>query len=365
MISPNESRLLKEIFSKYIKGNLLLDVLENHIFCYEDKCVELAHIFKVPLDALAGSQVVYVTAKLVAAIHHANTLTLSNVEIMRLSRDEEYKKQLAKDVMEQIRIAPYNLQGLENTNVFLNEPYIASALIYANVLVHAIAENKEMSLKSLKKNRIVMNLIYEGCKTVISIMVLFQLGAYSQAITVYRNLLDGMVKLQIIELYPETVKSYEKFCEYNIAYQNEKPDKEFLEEMSEKKIRKAWTQNYLMYGWLDAIETYNHNYSFKSATDLFSDGPHVYKLYEYASRFTHSTHIGLEYNWENLKYYFALNTLSIFRYLADTYHKYGGNSLDVLNGVNLYEMMVKSGDRLHAIVTYLNAAQAHNRSLFY
>lgn len=363
MISPSESRLLKEIFAKHINGTLLIDVLEKEIFCYEDKCQLLAELFNVPSDALAGSQVVYVVAKLVTAIHHANTLTMSNVEIMKLSRNSKYKKELAEEVMEQVKIAPYNLQGLENTNIFLNEPYIAPPIIYANILVRAIAENTPV--KELKKNKIVMNIIYEGCKSVISIMVLFQLGAYSQAITVYRNLLDEMVKLQILELYPETLKPYEKFCDYNIAYQRETPSKEFLDEMKEKKIRKAYLQNYLMYGWLDAIESYNHNYSFKSATDLFSDGPNIYKLYEYASRFTHSTHIGLEYNWENLKYYFALHTLSIFRFLADTYHKYAGYGFDELNGLNLYDLMVKNGDRLHAIITYLNAAQSQKRINYY
>lgn len=361
MLKIGESQQLKEIFSRYIPGNLLIDVLENYIFKHEENLRELARIFNLPSLDLSGTTAVYVSAKLVAANHHANMLTKGNIEKMRLSKKEEYKNELARSVMEQIRIAPYNLQGLENTNVFLDEPYIAPAVILANVLVHAIAENKELSLKKLKQNHIALTLIYEGCKSVISTMVLFQLGSYTQAISVYRNLLEEMVKLQIIELYPESIKSYERFCEYNIAYQNERPSKEFEKEFAEKKIRKAWTQNFLMYGWLDSIAIYNHNYSFKSATELFSDGAYIYKLYEYSSRFTHSTHIGLDYNWENLKYYFSLNTLSILKFLVETYHKYAGSNQDELNGVDLYKALIDGGNRLHQIVTYLNELQKKKR----
>lgn len=357
MIGEKEKIFLAEIFVKDINNHFLFDVLENYILAKPENVALISQLFSCPIDKIGTSQVIYLLSKVVVAIHRANKLMMSANEEKNALKSETYKEELASETMEQARIAPLNLQGLENTNTFLNEPYVAPAFIYSNIIVHAIVDNRDLSLKEIKKNKVTINLIYEACKSVISIMVLFQLGAHSQAITVYRNLLEQMVKLKIIELYPETRASYCRFCDYNVAYQNGRPSKQFLKELEEKKIRKAWTQNFLMYGWLDAIDTYNHNYSFKSATDLFSDGPNIYKLYEYASRFTHSIHIGLEYNWENLQYYFLINTLSLFRFVADTYRKYTKNKEEIVNGINIYDLMVKNGDRLQKIVSYLSTTQ--------
>lgn len=351
MLDNAKVKILKSIFEKNIDGKLLIDILENNILNSKENVTEISKIFNIDENSLYDSQVIYIICKLIAANYHVDNISMPANELNKLVKETNYKDELAKKVMEQLHIAPFNLQGLENTNIYLSEPYVSSMLIYANILVNSIANTKN---KNLKNHLVSTNLIYESSKSVISVLVLFQLGAYSQAITVYRNLLEQMVKLEIIETHPEVLESYHKFCNYNIAYQNGKPNYEFEEEIKNKHIRKAWLQNYLMYGWLDEIEGYNHNYSFKSATELCEMGDMLYKLYEYASRFTHATHIGLDYNYEGLKYYFTINTLSIFKLIVEVYRNYTDNKDEIVNGINLYKLLISSGIQLEKVVNYLS-----------
>ncbi len=348
---------LKQVFWELIDVDFLMDVLYNYILNNTENQKILCDCFKINSIEQDTGRVKYMICKVIAAHHHANCIMMNALEKKAALKDEDYKQKLANNVMIQIRIEPYNMQGLENKNLFLQEPFVAPAVVYSNVLINAIISHRDFTKAQYKKNEVAFSLIYESCKSVASIMLLFQLGSYSQAITLYRNLLEQMVRLQILESHPESLDSYLRFCEYNIAYQRETPTKKFLKELEEKKVRKNWTQNFLLYGWLDSIEGYNHNYSFKSATDLFSDGGSTYKLYEYASRFTHATHIGLTYNWENLKYYFVLNTLSIFRFLAEVYRNYAGGKLEIINDVDLYALLVQSGNALQQIVNYLSVKQ--------
>lgn len=343
----------RQIFASLIDGDFLIDVLYNYILSNIEYQKTLEEVFKLKSMDEDNGRVKYLLCKVIAAHHQSHCIMLNALERRSILKDEDYKLKLAFNVMIQIRIEPYNIQGLENANLFLNEPYVAPAIVYSNIIINAIASHRDFSKSEFKKNEVAFGLLHESCKSVASIMLLFQLGSYSQAITLYRNLLEQMTRLQILENHPESLNDYLKFCNYNIAYQREMPDKHFLKELEEKKIRKNWTQNFLLYGWLDSIEGYNHNYSFKSATDLFSDGGATYKLYEYASRFTHATHIGLNYNWENLKYYFVLNTISVFRFLAEVYRNYAGGKAEIVNGVDIYRLMVQGGDTLQGIVNFL------------
>lgn len=340
---------LKHTFKDYINTDFMIEVL-NTIISNQENLDTLKRVFNVEE---INSVVEFVLCKVIIANHNCNCLTINKIEQTISEKSSSYIEGLAKNVMIQIRIQPYNIQGLENGNFYLEYPFVSPVIVYSNLIINNIANKKDISRSDFKKNEVAYSLIYESCKSVVSSLLLFHLGSYSQAITVYRNLLEQMVKLQILENYPESLKSYLKFCEYNLSYQREETNKEFIREMEEKKVRKGWTQNFLMYGWLDSIEGYNHNYSFKSATELFRDGGKTYKLYEFASRFTHATHIGLNYNWENVKLYFTLNVLSIFKWLAEVYRNYIGGKREVINDVDLYQLMIWGGDYLNNIVKKL------------
>jgi hypothetical protein len=133
----------------------------------------------------------------------------------------------------------------------------------------------------------------------------------SNAYPLCRGMIEQYLKVLILKKHPENYKDYERFCNFEIEQSccSQKYPDEFIELFDKRILSSSKSKvDYLHYGWLDNIDSYNtkstNRYSIYGIMDYlmaeaddeqYSILNHIKSLYKMCHGYTHGSAVHVRY----------------------------------------------------------------------
>lgn len=251
-------KTIRRIFGKYIKGNFLLEMkyLVFHTF------PELIQYYDFQMNmekVITGSYVAfeYDICKMIIGCHSSNTIFLSEDKRIKREKNSDYKKQLANQVINNIKLRRYGSLFFRKQPIVPGEFFIYYNVPY-NLFVIAVRINEILCAEKEKSN---FFHFYSAISTkALAALSLLEDNFLDNCYSVCRVVIELYLKLLIFKNYPELLDEHFKFANFEVRQsccEQEYPE-EFnvlfqarFNKTNQKKI------DYLHYGWVDEIPEYH------------------------------------------------------------------------------------------------------------
>lgn len=250
-------KIHKKTWGKYIKGNFLIKMKYYVLDNYQSE-LNKYYDFRATLEKTisnSNDNIEHDLCRMITGVHFSNTIFLPDEKRVELEKDSQYQLQLAKNVLENIKLRNYGSRFFRNVSIVQCEPFIACNVPY-NMFVLSM---KILSLKSIKDS-IYADFYYMIAEKSLAILTLLENAFFANCYPICRVIIELFLKLILFKKYPGAIEEYKKFTQFEVeqsACQIGYPDEFnclFLNRKNQKSKRKS---DYLHYGWADMIPQYH------------------------------------------------------------------------------------------------------------
>ena len=318
-ISDENNKTIKELFKDKINGSFLIKI-KNEVL--NKMALDLFNYYPFQYDnkkILTGTDETpeYDICRIIVGVHRHHSIFLSEQEIRENQRNAAYQEQLVNEVIEKIRLRHFGSVFFRRKQLLLGDEFLYFPVPY---------ELFVMCMRSicLISENVSSFFIEYGdiLKNTLSSLTLMENNFLSNAYPLCRGMIEQYLKVLILKKHPENYKDYERFCNFEIEQSccSQKYPDEFIELFDKRILSSSKSKvDYLHYGWLDNIESYDtkstNRYSIYGIMDYlmaeaddeqYSILNHIKSLYKMCHGYTHGSTVHVRYP---LLQYFELSVM--------------------------------------------------------
>lgn len=307
-ISDENNKTIKELFKEKIKGSFLIKIKSEVL---NKMAHDLFNYYPFQFDnkkILTGTDETpeYDICRIIVGVHRHHSIFLSEQEIRENQRNAAYQEQLVNEVIEKIRLRHFGSVFFRRKQLLLGDEFLYFPVPY---------ELFVMCMRSicLISENVSSFFIEYGdiLKNALSSLTLMENNFLSNAYPLCRGMIEQYLKVLILKKHPENYKDYELFCNFEIEQSccSQKYPDEFIELFDKRILSSSKNKvDYLHYGWLDNIESYDtkstNRYSIYGIMDYlmaeaddeqYSILNHIKSLYKMCHGYTHGSTVHVRY----------------------------------------------------------------------
>lgn len=307
-ISDENNKTIKELFKDKIKGSFLIKIKSEVL---NKMALDLFNYYPFQFDnkkILTGTDETpeYDICRIIVGVHRHHSIFLSEQEIRENQRNAAYQEQLVNEVIEKIRLRHFGSVFFRRKQLLLGDEFLYFPVPY---------ELFVMCMRSicLISENVSSFFIEYGdiLKNALSSLTLMENNFLSNAYPLCRGMIEQYLKVLILKKHPENYKDYELFCNFEIEQSccSQKYPDEFIELFDKRILSSSKSKvDYLHYGWLDNIESYDtkstNRYSIYGIMDYlmaeaddeqYSILNHIKSLYKMCHGYTHGSTVHVRY----------------------------------------------------------------------
>lgn len=307
-ISDENNKTIKELFKDKIKGSFLIKIKSEVL---NKMALDLFNYYPFQFDnkkILTGTDETpeYDICRIIVGVHRHHSIFLSEQEIRENQRNAAYQEQLVNEVIEKIRLRHFGSVFFRRKQLLLGDEFLYFPVPY---------ELFVMCMRSicLISENVSSFFIEYGdiLKNALSSLTLMENNFLSNAYPLCRGMIEQYLKVLILKKHPENYKDYELFCNFEIEQSccSQKYPDEFIELFDKRILSSSKNKvDYLHYGWLDNIESYDtkstNRYSIYGIMDYlmaeaddeqYSILNHIKSLYKMCHGYTHGSTVHVRY----------------------------------------------------------------------
>lgn len=307
-ISDENNKTIKELFKDKINGSFLIKIKSEVL---NKMALDLFNYYPFHFDnkkILTGTDETpeYDICRIIVGVHRHHSIFLSEQEIRENQRNAAYQEQLVNEVIEKIRLRHFGSVFFRRKQLLLGDellyfpvPYELFVMCMRSICL--ISEN--VSSFFIEYGDILKNAL--------SSLTLMENNFLSNAYPLCRGMIEQYLKVLILKKHPENYKDYERFCNFEIEQSccSQKYPDEFIELFDKRILSSSKSKvDYLHYGWLDNIESYDikstNRYSIYGIMDYlmaeaddeqYSILNHIKALYKMCHGYTHGSTVHVRY----------------------------------------------------------------------
>lgn len=307
-ISDENNKTIKELFKDKINGSFLIKIKSEVL---NKMALDLFNYYPFQFDnkkILTGTDETpeYDICRIIVGVHRHHSIFLSEQEIRENQRNAAYQEQLVNEVIEKIRLRHFGSVFFRRKQLLLGDEFLYFPVPY---------ELFVMCMRSicLISENVSSFFIEYGdiLKNALSSLTLMENNFLSNAYPLCRGMIEQYLKVLILKKHPENYKDYERFCNFEIEQSccSQKYPDEFIELFDKRILSSSKSKvDYLHYGWLDNIESYDtkstNRYSIYGIMDYlmaeaddeqYSILNHIKSLYKMCHGYTHGSTVHVRY----------------------------------------------------------------------
>ena len=307
-ISDENNKTIKELFKDKINGSFLIKIKSEVL---NKMALDLLNYYPFQFDnkkILTGTDETpeYDICRIIVGVHRHHSIFLSEQEIRENQRNAAYQEQLVNEVIEKIRLRHFGSVFFRRKQLLLGDEFLYFPVPY---------ELFVMCMRSicLISENVSSFFIEYGdiLKNALSSLTLMENNFLSNAYPLCRGMIEQYLKVLILKKHPENYKDYELFCNFEIEQSccSQKYPDEFIELFDKRILSSSKSKvDYLHYGWLDNIESYDtkstNRYSIYGIMDYlmaeaddeqYSILNHIKSLYKMCHGYTHGSTVHVRY----------------------------------------------------------------------
>lgn len=307
-ISDENNKTIKELFKDKIKGSFLIKIKSEVL---NKIALDLFNYYPFQFDnkkILTGTDETpeYDICRIIVGVHRHHSIFLSEQKIRENQRNAAYQEQLVNEVIEKIRLRHFGSVFFRRKQLLLGDEFLYFPVPY---------ELFVMCMRSicLISENVSSFFIEYGdiLKNALSSLTLMENNFLSNAYPLCRGMIEQYLKVLILKKHPENYKDYERFCNFEIEQSccSQKYPDEFIELFDKRILSSSKNKvDYLHYGWLDNIESYDtkstNRYSIYGIMDYlmteaddeqYSILNHIKSLYKMCHGYTHGSTVHVRY----------------------------------------------------------------------
>lgn len=264
----NVRNVLGNLVGDKIKHNFLFEMCD---FVQRSLGTDLFKYYQLALDekSLAmgnqNSHMDFDIARHIIGIHRFNVALLDDAERVKLENSPEYRGILAEKAIFQIKLRNYGSYFFREHQVTVGEEFLFYPLAYKLFVLttkaHEVLERREQNFS-------IDLLLIDIFGKSLSALSLLEDGMYSSAYAICRGMIENFVRMLVLAKNQNVIPLYQKFVGFEV--EKNQSDKEFSDEFlnlfESNKFKTKNRQDFLYFGWVDAIPDYKVKckaYSFK------------------------------------------------------------------------------------------------------
>lgn len=328
-ISDENNKTLKELFKDKINGSFLIKIKSEVL---NKIALELFNYYPLQFDNkifMTGTDEApeYDICRIIVGVHRHHSIFLSQQEIRENQRNKVYQEQLVDEVIEKIRIRQFGSVFFRRKQLLLGDEFIYFPVPYELFVlcmrsIYLMSENAPSFF--VEYSDILNNAL--------SSLTLMENNFLSNAYPLCRGMIEQYLKVLVLKKHPENYKDYARFCNFEIEQSccSQKYPDEFIELFDQRKLSSTKSKvDYLHYGWLDNIESYNtkssNRYSIYGILDYLMDDAddeqyymlnHIKLLYKMCHGYTHGSAVHVRYP---LLQYFEISIM-LYHVITTVFH---------------------------------------------
>ena len=307
-ISDENNKTIKELFKDKIKGSFLIKIKSEVL---NKMALDLFNYYPFQFDnkkILTGTDETpeYDICRIIVGVHRHHSIFLSEQEIRENQRNAAYQEQLVNEVIEKIRLRHFGSVFFRRKQLLLGDEFLYFPVPY-ELFVMCMR-----SICLISENVSSFFIEYGDIqKNALSSLTLMENNFLSNAYPLCRGMIEQYLKVLILKKHPENYKDYELFCNFEIEQSccSQKYPDEFIELFDKRILSSSKNKvDYLHYGWLDNIESYDtkstNRYSIYGIMDYlmaeaddeqYSILNHIKSLYKMCHGYTHGSTVHVRY----------------------------------------------------------------------
>lgn len=251
-------KAIRRIFGKHIKGNFLVEMKYLVVRMFPE-CLQY-YDFQMNMEkVVTGGHVAfeYDICKMIIGCHSSNTIFLLEEERIKLEKDSDYKKRLAYQVIDNIKLRGYGSSFFRQQPIIKGEYFINYNVPY-NLFVISIRMNEILCGKKERSN--FFHFYSAISNKALAVLSLLEDNFLDNCYSVCRVVIELYLKLLIFKNHPELIEGHFRFANFEVRQSC--CEQEYPEEFNllfQERINKAKSKkiDYLHYGWVDKIPGYH------------------------------------------------------------------------------------------------------------
>lgn len=307
-ISDENNKTIKELFKDKINGSFLIKIKSEVL---NKMALDLFNYYPFHFDnkkILTGTDETpeYDICRIIVGVHRHHSIFLSEQEIRENQRNAAYQEQLVNEVIEKIRLRHFGSVFFRRKQLLLGDEFLYFPVPY-ELFVMCMR-----SICLISENVSSFFIEYgDMLKNALSSLTLMENNFLSNAYPLCRGMIEQYLKVLFLKKHPENYKDYERFCNFEIEQSccSQKYPDEFIELFDKRILSSSKSKvDYLHYGWLDNIESYDtkstNRYSIYGIMDYlmaeaddeqYSILNHIKSLYKMCHGYTHGSTVHARY----------------------------------------------------------------------
>jgi hypothetical protein len=308
LISDENNKTIKELFKDKINGSFLIKI-KCEVF--NKMALDLFNYYPFQFDnkkILTGTDETpeYDICRIIVGVHRHHSIFLSEQEIRESQRNAAYQEQLVNEVIEKIRLRHFGSMFFRRKQLLLGDEFLYFPVPYELFVMcmRSICLISENASSFFVEYGDILN-------NALSSLTLMENNFLSNAYPLCRGMIEQYLKVLILKKHPENYKDYERFCNFEIEQSccSQKYPDEFIELFDKRILSSSKSKvDYLHYGWLDNIESYDikstNRYSIYGIMDYLLDEAddeqyivlnHIKSLYKMCHGYTHGSAVHVRY----------------------------------------------------------------------
>ncbi len=277
-------------YPKFVNESFIFNVFEQSLYSISEK-ISSENYQDIPNPNVLLS---YIVSEYIYILSD-----LSNENVEKLLKDEEFLKRMTKSVSDKVFYNEY-MSYKAKPLIDKYHPLISSFRFYLNfvlnefTIIEGTSEATKLLIDMLKK-------AFLSCQGVTSLLIN---GFETEAFSTWRTIHEIECIAKIINDHDYLGEVYYKHIKYNKAFRNEFEDKdeqqkvinEIKDEMRQHNLKSKDLKKYIEYGWLFSIKNLENDYptfklNFRNGVQLLAGLTQYSKLYEMSSEIAHSSPI--------------------------------------------------------------------------
>lgn len=336
-INKETNNTLKQLFQCKINGSFLIKI-KSTIMC--KLSIQLFEYYCMRFDSerlVTGSNetIEYDICRIIVGIHRHHSIFLTKEEIRSNEKSEAYQKQLIEETIEKIKLRQYGSAFYRKKQLLIGDEFLYFPVPY-ELFVMCM---KSIALLSSNSDKIAVRYI-DILNIALSALTLLENNFLSNAYPLCRGMIEQYIKTLILQKHPKAQETYDEFAGFEIEQSccsQKYPDK-FYKLYNQRKQQSFKSKiDFLHYGWLDSIVTYdsitNSRYSIygifdylkRESNDTQVDAlKNIKRLYKICHGYTHGSTIHVKYpllqyfEVSMMLYYVVRNIFSEICYMSNT-----------------------------------------------
>ena len=318
-ITEENNKTLRDLFKNKINGSFLIKVKSEVI---NKIGPELFYFYPIKFDntrIMTGTDETpeYDICRIIVGTHRHHSIFLSEQEIRNNQKSVDYQNRLISEVIEKIRLRQFGSAFFRKKQLLLGDEFLYFPVPYELFVICM----RSMVLMAGSQDPVFID-YRDVINNALSSLTLMENNFLSNAYPLCRGMIEQYLKILVLKKHPENREDYDRFCYYEIEQSccSQKYPDEFIKEYNNRILPSSKSKvDFLHYGWLDKIASYDTNASNRysiygildylmdnAAEDQYDELNRIKTLYKMCHGYTHGSAVHVRYP---LLQYFEISTM--------------------------------------------------------